>query len=71
MPLNPSLLKMRSELACQEDKVGFDLNQTDKLLSTTRAVRKRLDFDRPVPGGVTEECIGLSQKAATRGCAPH
>ena len=27
----------------------FDLSQTDKLLTTTRAVRKRLDLTRPVP----------------------
>ena len=26
----------------------FDLSVTDTLLSTTRAVRKRLDFDRPI-----------------------
>ena len=25
----------------------FNLAETDKLLSTTRAVRKRLDLDRP------------------------
>ncbi|HAT25971.1 MAG TPA: nitroreductase, partial [Gammaproteobacteria bacterium] len=37
----------------------FDLNQTDELLATTRAVRKRLDFDRAVPRDVIEECIGL------------
>ena len=43
----------------------FDLNQTDELLSTTRAVRKRLDFDRAVPRDVIEECIGLSQQAPT------
>ena len=27
----------------------FDLKVTDKLLSTTRSVRKRLDFEREVP----------------------
>ena len=43
----------------------FDLNQTDELLATTRAVRKRLDFDRAVPRDVIEECIGLSQQAPT------
>jgi nitroreductase len=45
--------------------VEFDLNQTDELLATTRAVRKRLDFDRAVPRDVIEECIGLSQQAPT------
>ena len=43
----------------------FDLSQTDELLATTRAVRKRLDFDRPVPRAVLEECIALSQQAPT------
>ena len=43
----------------------FDLQQTDELLATTRAVRKRLDFDRPVPRGIIEECIALSQQAPT------
>jgi nitroreductase len=43
----------------------FDLKMTDALLSTTRAVRKRLDFDRPVPRSLIEECVGLSQQAPT------
>lgn len=34
-------------------------------MSTTRAVRKRLDLERPVPRAVIEECIGLSQQAPT------
>lgn len=45
--------------------MDFDLAMTDDLLSTTRAVRKRLDFDKPVPRGVIEECISLSQQAPT------
>jgi len=43
----------------------FPLDITDALLSTTRAVRKRLDLDRPVPREVILECIGLSQQAPT------
>ena len=43
----------------------FDLSVTDALLSTTRAVRKRLDLDREVPRDVILECIGLSQQAPT------
>jgi nitroreductase len=35
------------------------------LLTTTRAVRRRLDFSRPVPREVILECIGLSQQAPT------
>ena len=43
----------------------FDLSVTDGLLSTTRAVRKRLDLDRPVPREALLECIALSQQAPT------
>ncbi|MEZ5100789.1 MAG: nitroreductase family protein [Thermoleophilia bacterium] len=35
----------------------------DELLSTTRAVRKRLDLERPVEREVLEECIRLAQQA--------
>jgi nitroreductase len=35
----------------------------DELLSTTRAVRKRLDLDRPVPMDVIRECIELATQA--------
>jgi nitroreductase len=41
------------------------LDCADELLSTTRAVRKRLDFTRAVPREVILECIGLSQQAPT------
>jgi len=37
----------------------------DELLSTTRAVRKRLDLERPVEREVLEECLGLAQQAPT------
>jgi nitroreductase len=39
----------------------------DELLSTTRAVRKRLDLRRPVPREVIEECLALAQQAPTGG----
>lgn len=35
----------------------------DEVLSTTRAVRRRLDFGRPVSRAVIEECIGLALQA--------
>lgn len=42
------------------------LNLTnDELLSTTRAVRKRLDFARPVEREVLEECLALAHQAPT------
>ena len=43
----------------------FDLTVTDALLSTTRAVRKRLDLARDVPDEVLRECLDLSQQAPT------
>lgn len=38
---------------------------TDELLSTTRAVRRRLDLTRPVEREVLEECLRLAQQAPT------
>ena len=43
----------------------FDLTQTDALLSTTRAVRKRLDLDREVGDDVLLECLQLAVQAPT------
>lgn len=43
----------------------FDLTQTDALLATTRAVRKRLDLERPVPRAVIDECLELAVQAPT------
>lgn len=37
----------------------------DELLTTTRSVRKRLDFDRPVPREVLMECLDLALQAPT------
>jgi nitroreductase len=40
----------------------LDLNP-DELLSTTRAVRKRLDFDKPVPRELIVECVKIAQQS--------
>ena len=45
----------------------FDLDQTDRLLTTTRSVRKRLDLDAPVDLGEIQECIGIACQAPTGG----
>jgi nitroreductase len=37
----------------------------DEVLTTTRAVRKRLDFTRPVERTVLEECLTIAQQAPT------
>src|SRR5437763_6201159 len=39
----------------------------DELLTTTRAVRKRLDFTRPVEPEVIRECLALAVQAPTPG----
>ena len=39
----------------------------DQLLTTTRSVRKRLDFDRPVERSVVEECLDLALQAPSGG----
>ena len=45
----------------------FDLTQTDKLLTTTRSVRKRLDLAAPVDLDEIQECIGIACQAPTGG----
>ena len=37
----------------------------DELLTTTRSVRKRLDFDKPVSHDVLMECLDLALQAPT------
>jgi nitroreductase len=44
---------------------SLDHGTVDHLLSTTRAVRKRLDLSRPVPPEVIEECLRLAIQAPT------
>ena len=43
--------------------MAFDLEQADELLSTTRAVRRRLDLDRDVPDDLLLRCIQLAEQA--------
>ncbi len=43
----------------------------DEVLMTTRSVRKRLDFDRPVERKVLEECLLLAQQAPTASNRQH
>ena len=43
----------------------MDISSIDELLTTTRAVRKRLDLTRPVPRDVILECIQLAMQAPT------
>src|SRR5689334_10739433 len=48
--------------------MAADLNlnlSADELLTTTRSVRKRLDFDKPVSREVIMECLELALQAPT------
>jgi nitroreductase len=46
---------------------GFDLAETDRLLTTTRAVRKRLDLSRPVERGLVLDCLRIATQAPSGG----
>jgi nitroreductase len=45
----------------------LDLNAADRLLTTTKQVRKRLDLDRQVPTELLLECIDISNHAPVGG----
>lgn len=47
------------------DDPPFDLAETDRLLTTTRAVRRRLDLDRPVDPAVVVDCLRIAVQAPT------
>ena len=42
---------------------SIDVAMVDKLLTTTRAVRYRMDFDKPVDPVIIEECIDVALQA--------
>src|SRR5689334_3097845 len=58
---------MVNRVSEDRDDGVFDLGETDRLLTTTRAVRRRLDLDRPVPGEVVERCIEVAMQAPIGG----
>lgn len=45
----------------------FDVAEIDRLLTTTRTVRKRLDFDRNVSDQVIFDCIDIAEQAPSGG----
>jgi len=47
--------------------MDFDIEQVDQLLSTTRAVRRRLDLAREVPDDLLLQCIELAEQAPSGG----
>ena len=44
--------------------MALDLT-ADEVLTTTRSVRKRLDFDKPVPRDILMECLDIALQAPT------
>jgi nitroreductase len=47
--------------------MDMDRASIDRVLTTTRTVRRRLDLARPVPFSVIEECLSLALQAPTAG----
>ena len=43
--------------------MSIDIAAADKLLTTTRGVRRRIDFERPVERQVIEDCIEVAMQA--------
>ena len=48
-------------------RTGFDLAEADRLLKTTKQVRRRLDLSRPVPNEDILECIDVANHAPMGG----
>ena len=49
----------------------MDLATVDKLLTTTRTLRKRLDFTRPVDPEIIQTCLDIAIQAPTGGNIPR
>src|SRR4029077_1408256 len=67
-PLRRSSWRRRRRTSPPRHKIGpmpIDVANSDLLLSTTRSVRKRLDFERPVEREVLLECLQLAVQAPT------
>lgn len=47
--------------------MDIDVASVDEALTTTRAVRLRLDLDRPVPDDVIHDCIDIAEQAPSGG----
>lgn len=51
--------------------MGIEREAVDRLLTTTRTVRRRLDFDRPVPRELISECIDIALQAPASAHPEH
>ena len=45
--------------------MSFNIEETDRLLSTTRSVKKRLDLEREVSEELILDCIDVAELAPT------
>ncbi len=45
------------------ETLAIDLASVDEVLGTARSVRRKLDFDRPIPRTVLYDCIDLATQA--------
>jgi nitroreductase len=45
--------------------IEIDLASVDRVLETTRSVRRRIDFDRPIDPELIERCIEIASQAPT------
>ena len=50
---------------------GQVVTDVDEVLTTTRAVRRRLDLERPVPRALVETCIDIARQAPIAENAEH
>lgn len=46
-----------------ENTADIDLASVDQVLSTARSVRRKIDFEKPVPAHVLYDCINLATQA--------
>ena len=67
----PTSYPTTPDLAADQPCSSYDAQMTidraaaDKLLTTTRSVRKRLDLERAVPAELIAECIEVAMQAPT------
>src|ERR1700710_148628 len=63
--IRPPRICPMTDTSPSPDQPQIDVANADLLLSTTRSVRKRLDFERPVEREVLLECLELAVQAPT------
>jgi nitroreductase len=71
----PMLSRGASKYCSDDDRMERDMIKlgltADEVLTTTRAVRKRLDFNRPVELSIIRECVEIAIQAPVGGNTPR